>query len=93
MLLSCDWVSKDDDDLINGIAKSILAYGNQLGDVLGVSESYIFLNYGANDQPVIQGYGQENVEKLLGVSRKYDPTGVFQKQVPGGFKLPDLFDY
>lgn len=93
MLLSCDWVSKDDDDLINGIAKSILDYGNQLGDELGVSEPYIFLNYGANDQPVIQGYGRDNVDKLLAVSRKYDPTGVFQKQVPGGFKVPGLFDY
>jgi hypothetical protein len=24
---------------------------------------------------------------LKEVARKYDPTGVFQRQVPGGFKL------
>jgi hypothetical protein len=36
---------------------------------------------------VIEGYGAANVAFLRDVSRKYDPLGVFQKLVPGGFKL------
>ena len=35
----------------------------------------------------IAGYGEENVEILQKVSRKYDPEGVFQRLVSGGFKL------
>jgi hypothetical protein len=29
----------------------------------------------------------ENVEYLMNVSRRYDQKGVWQRQVPGGFKL------
>ncbi|RDI80476.1 hypothetical protein Vi05172_g9594 [Venturia inaequalis] len=35
----------------------------------------------------MRGYGQRSLEFLREVSRKYDPGQVFQKQVPGGFKL------
>lgn len=37
---------------------------------------------------VIESYGPENVKFLQAVSRKYDPDHVFQRLVPGGFKLP-----
>jgi len=33
------------------------------------------------------GYGEESLERMKGVSKKYDPEGVFQRGVPGGFKL------
>jgi hypothetical protein len=29
----------------------------------------------------------ENVEKMKAAAKKYDPSGVFQKLVPGGFKI------
>lgn len=45
------------------------------------------MNYASAGQPVIEGYGEENVRFLREVSRKYDPKGVFQRRVPGGFKL------
>ncbi|KAI0006957.1 hypothetical protein F4779DRAFT_643667 [Xylariaceae sp. FL0662B] len=34
-----------------------------------------------------QAAGAENRQKLRDVSKKYDPDGLFQKGVPGGFKL------
>jgi len=33
------------------------------------------------------GYGAANKAKLLSVSRKYDPLRVFQRLLPGGFKI------
>ncbi|KAJ5782862.1 FAD-binding type 2 [Penicillium paradoxum] len=35
----------------------------------------------------LTGYGAENVEYIRTVAAKYDATGVFQTQVPGGFKI------
>jgi hypothetical protein len=35
----------------------------------------------------LSGYGEKNLEHMRKVSEKYDPEGVFQTMVPGGFKL------
>ncbi|PWY85809.1 FAD-binding domain-containing protein [Aspergillus sclerotioniger CBS 115572] len=54
----------------------------------GVSERFRYMNYADQWQGVLESYGRESVHELWRVSRKYDPQGVFQKKVPGGFKLP-----
>ncbi|KAK5992201.1 FAD-dependent monooxygenase sdcF [Cladobotryum mycophilum] len=46
-----------------------------------------YLNYADPSQNPLKSYGQQNLQFLRSVSRKYDPNGVFQNQVPGGFKL------
>ncbi|RYC59613.1 hypothetical protein CHU98_g6593 [Xylaria longipes] len=46
-----------------------------------------YLNYADPNQDVLGSYGDENLAFLRATSRKYDPQGVFQKKVPGGFKL------
>jgi hypothetical protein len=38
-------------------------------------------------QDPIDSYGVTVKKELQEVSKKYDPTGMFQKQVPGGVKL------
>lgn len=49
---------------------------------------YIFLNYadGTHQSP-LASYGAENVAKIRAAAAKYDPKGIFQTQVPGGFKI------
>lgn len=47
----------------------------------------VFLNYANPSQDSLGSYGQENVEHMRAVAVKYDPTGVFQERVPGGFKI------
>ncbi|KAK7984770.1 oxidoreductase [Apiospora saccharicola] len=54
---------------------------------LGVRNPYVYLNYAASWQDPIGGYGDGNKGFLQEVSRNYDPQGLFQKSVPGGFKL------
>ena len=48
---------------------------------------WLYLNYCSEKQDPISSYGTENIKRLRAVSKKYDPTGVFQRQVKRGYKL------
>lgn len=48
---------------------------------------FIYLNYASPKQDPLCGYGSESVAFMKKVAEKYDPTGVFQRLQPGGFKL------
>ena len=41
----------------------------------------------AGFQSIFPGYGPGNHGRLQGIAKKYDPTGVFQTLMPGGFKV------
>ncbi|KAL4931415.1 FAD-binding oxidoreductase [Aspergillus undulatus] len=64
-------------DEIESFAKSVD------GDV-----DFRYLNYCDGSQDPITRYGEENVRKMREVSQRVDPDGVFQRRVPGGFKIP-----
>ena len=53
----------------------------------GLSIPFKYLNYAGKSQDPIGSYGQDIKERLQAVSKKYDPNGLFQTGVPGGFKL------
>ncbi|KAL8703227.1 MAG: hypothetical protein Q9201_003585 [Fulgogasparrea decipioides] len=53
----------------------------------GLYIPYKYMNYADITQDVIGSYGHRNKARLQDVSRKYDPNGLFQTGVPGGFKL------
>ncbi|KAH6655956.1 putative FAD-binding oxidoreductase [Truncatella angustata] len=53
----------------------------------GLEVEYIFANDASYSQAVLQSYGSENVAKMKDVQARYDPHMVFQRLVPGGFKL------
>jgi hypothetical protein len=59
----------------------------ELTQAEGLYHPYKYLNFAAWFQDPFGGYGKEQKMKLREVARKYDPTGVFQRQLPGGFKL------
>lgn len=46
-----------------------------------------YLNYSDISDDPLATYGDDNVKKMREVANKYDPTGVFQTRVPGGFKI------
>ena len=60
---------------------------NALAQSMGLLHEFEYLNYADSSQNPIASYGADNVRRLRAMSRKYDPHGVFQRQVPGGFKL------
>ncbi|TKA30695.1 hypothetical protein B0A50_02415 [Salinomyces thailandicus] len=88
-LLTMTWDTEADDEFVNQQGRDLYNQAEQKASELGVQKKYIYLNYAAPWQEPIKGYGEEIVAQLQAVSRKYDPEGVFQKLVPGGFKLFD----
>ncbi|KAI1347324.1 FAD-binding domain-containing protein [Xylaria sp. FL0043] len=48
---------------------------------------FVYLNYADAGQDPLRSYGAANVKLMKEVAAKYDPTGVFQTRVSGGFKI------
>jgi hypothetical protein len=67
--------------------KDLIEVIEELTKEEGLYHPFQYLNFAAWFQDPLGGYGQEQKRTLKEVARKYDPTGVFQRQVPGGFKL------
>ncbi|KAH7029081.1 oxidoreductase FAD-binding protein [Microdochium trichocladiopsis] len=87
MLLTVTWDNKSDDATVESAAKNLFAQANTKAKSLGKFHEYLYLNYAAKWQDPISGYGADSKAKLQAASKKYDPAGLFQKNVPGGFKL------
>jgi FAD/FMN-containing dehydrogenase len=87
VLLTASWDDEADDERVNAAVKSVFDQAEVTATELGIANKYLYLNYAAPWQDPIVGYGAANVAALQTASRKYDPDGVFQYQVPGSFKL------
>lgn len=61
---------------------------NAAANGMGLLHDFVYLDYANQAQDPIATYGRENIASLKRVADRYDPRGVFQRQVPGGFKLP-----
>lgn len=80
--------SKESDDALVKTAmnnlvdnqKALLESGGHLID-------FVYLNYADISQGVYSSWGADNVAQLQAVGKKYDPNGVFQHMVPGGYKV------
>lgn len=89
-LLTASWTDEDDDVLVDASARTLFEDIQSAAEVLGELDSFLYLNY-ANTMswqgtPILS-YGAENVARLQRTSVKFDPAGIFQKNVRGGFKL------
>ncbi|KAM0558281.1 hypothetical protein ACHAPJ_004975 [Fusarium lateritium] len=58
----------------------------------GGNLEWTYLNYADKSQDPLGSYGAENIKKMKDAAAKYDPEQVFQKLVPGGFKISDVKD-
>ncbi|KAF2790458.1 oxidoreductase FAD-binding protein [Melanomma pulvis-pyrius CBS 109.77] len=87
LLFTVSWTLPTDNARVEaamqGLEDAIVAKEKQMG----VFNEFVYLNYAAEWQDPIQGYGAANVAFMKSVSKKYDPNGLFQKAVPGGYKL------
>lgn len=74
-----------------GVHAKAVQLGESIADAareMGLLKDFVYTNYADWSQQPLQSYGEGNVHFLKEVSRRYDPAGVFEKRVPGGFKLP-----
>ncbi|PYI20388.1 FAD-binding domain-containing protein [Aspergillus violaceofuscus CBS 115571] len=86
IIISYSWSDEADDNLFHHLAESGRAKLDTCAWLTGAYNEYIYLNYAGGAQDPLRGYGPDNVRFMQEVARKYDPEGVFQHQVPGGFK-------
>ncbi|KAI0128315.1 6-hydroxy-D-nicotine oxidase [Xylariales sp. AK1849] len=49
-----------------------------------------YMGYADGSQSPISTYGAENIQFIRDVAANYDPEGVFQHRVPGGFKISNV---
>lgn len=86
--LGVQWMEEADDARLNAAAEDFLSQATQLADAKGLLNDFIYLNYALPTQNPLGSYGSDNLQLLRDVSAKYDPDQVFQRLVPGGFKIP-----
>lgn len=85
--LTAMWADAANDDAINAVAKNLFDQGETAAQELGVYQRYKYLNFAAFWQDPIADYGPEANRELRATRTRYDPDGMFTKQVPGGHKL------
>ena len=88
---SLQFWERDDEAIFNEATRKYIDRVNEYVATTtsrGHSPKFVYMNYAHPTQLVIQSYGQDNVNFLRTVSKKYDPRQTFRKLVPGGFKLP-----
>ncbi|KAG8162337.1 hypothetical protein KVR01_008102 [Diaporthe batatas] len=89
ILILSFWQDKKDDDKIQSTFKAVIEAIDNDAATRGTAVAYKYMNYAAPFQDPIGSYGKENKARLQAASRKYDPEGLFQKGVTGGWKLFD----
>ena len=82
-----NWDKTFHDDFIKSMTRHTIEQIEIAAAAHQTGHPYRYLNYCAEWQRPFDGYGEENLRFLQGVSRKYDPEGLFQRGCVGGFKL------
>ncbi|KAF2219506.1 oxidoreductase [Elsinoe ampelina] len=76
------------DVVFQSAVKELFAEASAKAKELGVQRDYIPMTYADSFQDPIGTRSKGTIDEMWRTSRKYDPLQVFQRQVPGGFKLP-----
>ncbi|KAL1614226.1 hypothetical protein SLS56_012166 [Neofusicoccum ribis] len=84
------WEDATKDSLFHSAAEQLIEDVVEFSRSLGKDNEWIYLNYADKDQNPLESYGPENVAKIRAAAVKYDPDGVFQTLVPGGFKISEI---
>jgi FAD/FMN-containing dehydrogenase len=85
--LNTQWTSAADDERIFAFNRRVIDRSVARAKKMGIYEEYKYMNYASQFDDVIASYGAKNKARLIKVAKKYDPKGVFQRLVPGYFKL------
>ncbi|KAL2821356.1 FAD-binding domain-containing protein [Aspergillus cavernicola] len=85
-----DWANAADEERVRAAVKNIVDVAEKVARENGAYLDYKYSNYAARDQDALAGYGEENIERMRRVARKYDPFGVFQNLQGGGWLLSKI---
>jgi hypothetical protein len=82
-----EWTgSKYNEIVMQWIEETTYAINNATFEA-GLYDAFNYIGDAAGFQSIFPGYGAENHERLQAIAQKYDPNGVFQTLMPGGFKV------
>ncbi|KAF6833768.1 6-hydroxy-d-nicotine oxidase [Colletotrichum musicola] len=81
------WAKAEDDKVVYATQQRIEDRVNAAAKERGLYNEFKYTNYASQFQDPFTSYGPKNKARLLEVAKAYDPDGVFQKLVSGGFKL------
>ncbi|KAK4175768.1 hypothetical protein QBC36DRAFT_189127 [Triangularia setosa] len=87
IMVSTYWQNKSDDAAILKYMNNATAYMRREAQRRNKLVPFVSMNHAWAHQDVIECYGEENKRALQETSMKFDPEGLFQRGVPGGFKL------
>ncbi|KAI4954752.1 hypothetical protein J4E86_006062 [Alternaria arbusti] len=81
------WNNKEDEPKFHSVIAKIIKLVKAEAKRRNLDNDYVYLNYASEYQDPIGSYGAKNKQRLMKISKKYDPKQVFQYLQPGGFKL------
>jgi hypothetical protein len=87
ILILTYWSNSTDDALVYSTMRGVIDKINADATARKTLVPFKYMNYAVKTDDVISSYGAANKAKLQKASKKYDPAGLFQTGVPGGFKL------
>lgn len=86
--LAIEWVDGPGfDDIVDKWTRETIASIENATKAAGIYDAFNYMGDAAGFQEIYAGYGAENQQKLLDISRKYDPARATQNLWPGGFKI------
>ena len=87
MMFALRWTDAKYDIRMRQATVDWVAAVNQATQASGAFNPFLYLNYAGDFQDPLGGYGAANVKFMKQVAKKYNPEGVFQQLMPGGFKI------
>jgi hypothetical protein len=82
-----EWVGSAFDEIVAAWVEETTYKINNATQKAGLYDAFNYMGDAAGFQSIFPGYGAENHQKLVDTAARYDPRGVFQTLMPGGFKV------
>ncbi|KAL6694378.1 FAD-binding domain-containing protein [Trichoderma pleuroticola] len=85
--LTSRWTDPSLDNMMYAARDDFIVATESVAKKYGTYHPFLYINYASPSQNPLCGYGVDNFNFLKTTAAKYDPHGVFQKLMPGGFKV------
>lgn len=82
-----EWIGSEYDQFVYEWTANTTYAINNATQAAGLYDPFNYMGDASGFQEIYAGYGESNQQRLLDISRQYDPERVFQKLLPGGFKI------
>ena len=82
-----EWIGSSYDPIVAAWTEKTTYAINNATQAAGLHDPFNYMGDAAGFESMFPGYGATNQAKLLSISRKYDPSRLFQTLMPGGFKI------